>query len=194
MASALIQTLQAALEVSVCFLPRSSAKADGLPTASCLPYLGVRVSLPANRGREGELGWDTHNSTRSPIDQPGTPAASPVQSDRLWARDEISPANRAMLVGLVAMAGELPNIPERTPYPEARKKLLSLGWEPVPSRTTCPPDVHECKTYPETLFCSGSGLARCAFRWSKSGALIEIDTFRAEERFVDRIRCRTGCP
>jgi hypothetical protein len=99
-----------------------------------------------------------------------------------------------MLVSPVAMALELPSFPGRTPYPEARKRLLSLGWEPVPLRTTCPPGVHECETYPETLFCSGSDVARCAFRWSKSGTLIEVDTFREEERFVDRIRCRTGCP
>jgi hypothetical protein len=99
----------------------------------------------------------------------------------------------AALVSAQAMAAELPNFPQRTPYAIARTTLLSLGRGPVPSSTTCPPGMSECEIYPETLFCSGSGLARCAFRWNKAGTLIEVDTIREGERFVDRIRCRAGC-
>ena len=99
----------------------------------------------------------------------------------------------ATLISAEALAAELPNFPESTPYANARMSLLAVGWEPVPSSTSCAPGMNECATYPETLFCSTSGLARCAFRWNKSGTLIEVDTIREGERFVDRIRCRTGC-
>ena len=64
-----------------------------------------------------------------------------------------------------------PNIKTETPYPIARQQLLSQGFDPVPivdrgqHNPTCDyadPDPM-CRTYPELLNCSGTGLGYCEF-------------------------------
>jgi hypothetical protein len=92
-------------------------------------------------------------------------------------------------------AARLPSFPQRTTYVKARTSLIGLGWAPAPTSkdpTRCSPGADECATYPETLACSGTGLARCSFLWRRGATLIEVGTF-GEDRLVERVRCRARC-
>jgi hypothetical protein len=101
-----------------------------------------------------------------------------------------------VLVASAADAARLPSFPKRTPYAEARESLIALGWKPAVTSSDpkrCAPGADECAKYPETVACSGTGLARCMFLWRRGETLIEIGTFGEEMRFVDRVRCCAGC-
>jgi hypothetical protein len=99
------------------------------------------------------------------------------------------------LWGVASAAERLPTFPKETPYAEARRSLIALGWQPVtlPDADKCDADDPRCKGRPEMLACSGTGLARCIFTWKRKDTLIEVTTFGEQEAIVERLRCRAGC-
>jgi hypothetical protein len=72
-------------------------------------------------------------------------------------------------------------------YDEARAKLVRAGFEPVhfqrgPLYQPCPDDPASCKPYPETISCSGTGLAYCQFAFADARRRYIIVTTQGEER------------
>lgn len=110
-----------------------------------------------------------------------------------------------------AFAASLPKFPPRTPYAEARRSLLALGYSPVAlpdadewSRSQCgfkrgnvdgkparAGDGDE-RCYPEMEACAGTGLGQCVFAWRRGDTLIEVLTTN-ELPLVSGVRCRVNC-
>jgi hypothetical protein len=69
----------------------------------------------------------------------------------------------------------LPKFRAGIPYPEVRKKLMALGWQPVtlPTATPCGDD-DRCRGFPEVYFCSGVGRAVCVYMWKKNTTLVRV--------------------
>lgn len=72
------------------------------------------------------------------------------------------------------------NIFKGQPYEVARAEIVGDGWQPSEQR-------HEnvlrdcgsrepCKVYPETVACSGTGKAFCAFEFHKDGRTLKVVT------------------
>lgn len=69
------------------------------------------------------------------------------------------------------------------PYETARLGLFVAGWRAAPEDASLEPDARcggrdeICAAYPETDGCSGTGLAFCAFRFTKpDGTILSITT------------------
>jgi hypothetical protein len=72
--------------------------------------------------------------------------------------------------GVIA-AGDIPAIPEGTPYATARGVLIARGFRPVASgehdASRCSAGRQDvCDAYPETISCAGTGAAACRFIFS----------------------------
>lgn len=113
---------------------------------------------------------------------------------------------------VVALASPLPKFPPHTPYAEARRSLLTLGYSPVAlpdadewGRSQCGfkpgsvdgkpaaagnDDGERC--YPEMEACAGTGLGQCIYSWKRGETLIEVLTTN-ELPLVSGVRCRVNC-
>src|SRR3954465_12778164 len=87
----------------------------------------------------------------------------------------------AALPGVASSLERPPSFPKSTLYEEARRSLTALGWQPASGMKGCSIGREDvCDTFPETDYCSGTGLARCSFLWRKDGSLIEAGTVGEE--------------
>jgi hypothetical protein len=88
-------------------------------------------------------------------------------------------------------AGDIPPIPEGTPYATARGVLIGKSFRPVVSGdrdySRCSAGRQDvCAAYPETIACSGTGSAACRFIFSgPNGASV---TLVAEGPNVGRLK------
>jgi hypothetical protein len=119
----------------------------------------------------------------------------------------------ALSASSVALASTLPKFPPRTPYAEARRSLLALGYSPIAlpdaddtSRARCgfkPGSVAgaggsgsaiggDLRCFPEMEACAGSGLGQCVFAWRRAETIIEVVTV-GELPVVGGVRCRVNC-
>ena len=91
-------------------------------------------------------------------------------------------------------------------YDIARAELVRAGFQPVhfqrgPLFEPCPDDPSSCKRYPETIGCSGTGLAYCQFAFfdRRNRGYVIVTTQGEEGRVVVSVtrasrRDRTGWP
>jgi hypothetical protein len=89
-----------------------------------------------------------------------------------------------------ALASDLPTISNGLPYRVARIYLLTKGNRPVPqqsrSEDACTGGEDVCRTYPETLYCSGTGERGCAFVWrTPSGVNFSVGTVGEQLRDIE---------
>ena len=74
-----------------------------------------------------------------------------------------------------------------TLYDAARKRLIGSGWQPTTIYPTTA--ASEVTNFPETIFCSGTGIARCEFLWTDvfNNTLL-ISTFGEERRKINSFK------
>ncbi len=108
---------------------------------------------------------------------------------------------RAAMVTALAMSlfgaaecngASLPKFPSGTPYAEARRSLIALGYEPatLPDADKCEKDNARC--FPEVESCAGTGLGPCIYTWRRGETLIEVFTVY-ERPIVRGVKCRVNC-
>ena len=86
----------------------------------------------------------------------------------------------------------LPKFPGDTPYQEARRSLIALGYKPasLPGADKCNKGDGRC--FPEVESCAGTGLGQCIYTWRRGETLIEVFTVN-ERPIVQAVRCRINC-
>ena len=118
----------------------------------------------------------------------------------------------AAIFGNTADSASIPKFPANTPYREARRSLLALGYKPIvlpdadevsrsrcgfgptnaPRRTASAPPGGDERCFPEMEACAGTGLGQCIFGWQRAETLIEVFTAN-ELPVVSGVKCRINC-
>jgi hypothetical protein len=77
----------------------------------------------------------------------------------------------------------IPGVAEGMPYQEARERILSAGWEPVPQ--TGEGNTWFRTEWPEQVDCAGSGLGQCEFLFTNptTGKRLRVGTIGEAPRF-----------
>lgn len=83
-----------------------------------------------------------------------------------------------------------PTFPTTTPYREVRVSLAKMGWQQfrVPTSPGCNWD--NCKQFPETIQCFGTGRAPCFYSWRRGSAqMIVVAVGEGDQYFADAKSC-----
>lgn len=95
-----------------------------------------------------------------------------------------------------ASAKSVSGVPNGGSYASARKILVKSGWKPVHQPEQgfeCMKGDERCEGRPETVNCSGTGVAACIFRWKKKARVIDVIAAGETDPQITGVECRKGC-